>query len=63
MTTSQTKQTSNVANCRTYVEQAIKKLKDFQILKGKICLLYLPIADDIIKVFSALTNLKRPLKS
>ena len=63
MTTSQTHQTSAVANCRIYVEQAIKKLKDFRILKGEIRLLYLPIADYIIKVCSALTNLKRPLLS
>lgn len=51
MTTSQTKYTSTVVNCRIYVEQDIKKLKDFWILKGEIRLLYLPIADDnIIKV-------------
>lgn len=51
MTTSQTKYASTVVNCRIYVEQDIKKLKDFWILKGEIRLLYLPIADDnIIKV-------------
>ena len=63
MITSQTKQTSTVTYCRIYVEQTIEKLKDFRILKGEICLLYFLIADDIIKVCSALTNLKRRLKS
>ena len=63
MTNSQTKLTSAVANCRVYVEQAIKKLKDITTIKEEIHLPYLPIGDDIIKVCAALTNLKRPLKS
>ena len=51
MTTSQTKYTSTVVNCRIYVEEDIQKLKDFWILKAEIRLLYLPIVDDnIIKV-------------
>ena len=54
MTTSQTNQTTTVGNCRIYIcRTGIKKLKDFWILKGEICLLYLPIADDIMKVFSS----------
>ena len=52
MTTSQTKQTSTVANCRICVEQAIKNLKDIRILEGETCLHYLSIADDIIKRWS-----------
>ena len=52
MTTSQTKQTSIVANCRIHVEQAIKKKRIFGYSKEKY-------ADDI-KLFRSvkLENLK-----
>ena len=54
--------TSSIANERIYVEQAIKRLKDYKILKNEIPLLCLPIFDDIVRVCSALHNLKEPLK-
>ncbi|XP_066920205.1 uncharacterized protein [Clytia hemisphaerica] len=61
MTEKQSKETSTVANVRIYVEQAIKNIKDYRILKNELKLLYLPIADDIIKICCALNNLKNPL--
>ena len=39
--------TSNIANVRIYVEQAIRRLKEFRILKHQQPLLYLPILNDI----------------
>ena len=43
------KETSTVANVRIYVEQIIKNLKDYQILKTEMQLKYLPIVDYIIR--------------
>ena len=43
------KETSTVANVRIYVEQVIKNLKDYQILKTEMQLKYLPIVDYIIR--------------
>ena len=62
MCQSDVKKTSNIANVRIYVEQAIKRLKDYRILKNEIPLLYIPIFDDIVKVCAAFHNLKEPLK-
>ena len=61
-TSVQSKETFTVANVRIYVEQAIKNLKDYRILKTELQLLYLPIVDDIIRACCALHNLKKPLK-
>ena len=55
------KETSTVANVHIYVEQVIKNLKDYRILKSEMQLKYLPIVDDIIRT-CALNNLKKPLK-
>ena len=60
MLSNDVKETSNIANVRIYVEQAIGRLKDFRILKLQQTLLHLPI---ILYVCAALTNLKRPLTS
>ena len=60
MLSNDVKETSNIANVRIYVEQAIGRLKDFRILKLQQPLLHLPI---ILYVCAALTNLKRPLTS
>ena len=57
------RKTSSVANVRIYVEQAIKRMKDYRILKHKVPLDYLPIFSDIVKVCAALCNMKEPLKS
>ena len=57
------KEASMVANMCIYVEQVIKNLKDYQILKSEMQLKYLLIADGIIKTCCALNNLKKPLKT
>ena len=53
--------TSNIANVGIYVEQAIRRLKDFRILKHQQALLYLPILNDTLQVISGLVNFKRHL--
>ena len=50
MTSGDVKETSQIANVRIYVEQAIKRIKNYRILKTELPLLLLPICDDIIKV-------------
>ena len=55
------KETSNIANIRIYVEQAIKRIKDFRILKTQQPILHLPIMNEVICICAALTNLKQPL--
>ena len=54
-------ETSRIANVRIYVEQAIKRIKDFRILKIEQPLLHLPLYDDIVRTCAALTNLLPPL--
>ena len=39
---------SKIANVQIYVEQAIKKMKDFKILSNELQILRLPLADDAI---------------
>ena len=63
MVSKDVKKTSTVANVRTYLEQVIKNLKDYPILKSEMQLEYLPIVDDIIRTCCALNNLKKPLKT
>ena len=54
------KKTSNIANVRIYVEQAIGRMKVFLILKHEPpCLL--SVADDIVRVCCSLCNLLPPL--
>ena len=61
MTQSDVKSTSNIANVRIYVEQAIKRIKEFRILKTQQPLLYWPLMNDIVQICGALVNLKQPL--
>ena len=42
------------------MEQAIKRMKNFKILNKELQILMLPLADDIITVCGALTNLLPP---
>ena len=63
MVSSDVKETSTVANVRIYVEQVIKNLTDFRILKSEMQLKCLPIVDDIIRTCCALNNLKKLLKT
>ena len=61
MTSSDVKNTSNIANVRIFVEQAFKHMKEFHILKTKQPILYLPVFDDIVRIIAALVNLRKPL--
>ena len=49
--------TSNIANVRIYVEQAIGRLKFFLLLKIELPISLLPLADDIVRVCGALCYL------
>ena len=53
--------TSNIANVRIYAEKALRRIKDFHILKQEQPILFLPIMIDIVTVCGALVNLKQPL--
>lgn len=55
------RETSKIANVRIYVECAIRRLKEYQILKNELPVSLLPVADDLITICAALTNLKNPL--
>jgi len=55
------KETSLIANVRIYVEQAIRRIKYFEILKRELPITLLPLADDIVTLCSALCNLLPPL--
>ena len=48
---------SSIANVRTYVEQAIGRMKVFHKLKHELPVSLLPLADDIVRVCAALCNL------
>ena len=55
------RETSNIANVRIYVEQAIGRLKVFLLLKNELPITLLPLADDIVRVCCSLCNLLPPL--
>ena len=61
MTSSDVKRTSNIANVRIYVEESIKRMKEFHILKTQQPILYFLIFNDIVRVIATLVNLKKPL--
>ena len=61
MSEEQVKRTSRIANARIYVEQAMKRLKDYQILNNEIPVTLISLSDDIVKVCAALSNLQEPL--
>ena len=54
------RETSNIANVRIYMEQAIGQIKVF-LLKNELPISLLPLADDIVRVCCALCNLLSPL--
>lgn len=53
--------TSKIANVRIYVEQAIGRLKYFNILSNVMPISCVPLCDDILKVCCSLCNLLPPL--
>ena len=61
MSPKEVKTTSRIANVRIYVEQAIKRIKHFLILKRELPISLLPLIDDIVIVCSSLSNLNEPL--
>ena len=61
MSSEQVKTTSRIANVRIYVEQAMKRIKHFLILKRELPISLLPLIDDIVIVCAALSNLNEPL--
>ena len=54
-------ETSKMANVPIYVEQAIGRLKYFNILSNVMPVKCVPLSNDILKVCSALCNLLPPL--
>ena len=54
-------ETSKIANVRIYVEQAIGRLKYFNMLSSVMPVKCVPLCDDILKVCCALCNLLPPL--
>lgn len=50
------RETSQIANVRIYVEQAIGRLKQFHILKKILPINSLPLCDDIVQLVCALTS-------
>ena len=61
MTANAVKETSNVANVRIYVEQAIGRIKNYRILKVTNSLFYLQLMNDIVTICGALVNIKDDL--
>ena len=53
--------TSKVANLRIFVEKAIRRIKEYRILKMQLPILLLPLCDDIVTICAAFTNLKASL--
>ena len=60
-TFSDVKKTSNIPNIRIYVEQAIKHMKEFHILKTHQLILYLLIFNDIVRVIASFVNFKKTI--
>ena len=57
MLPSDVRKTSNIANVRIYVEQAIGRMKVFHILKNELPINLIPPVDDSVHVCAALCNL------
>ncbi|XP_021351115.1 uncharacterized protein LOC110448927 [Mizuhopecten yessoensis] len=61
MTTSDVQTTKQIANRRIYVEQAIRRLKSFRILKYELPLTLVHHLDDICLIAAGICNLYPPL--
>lgn len=61
MSASDVSKTKSIANRRIYVEQAIRRLKQFHIIKNEIPITLLHHLDDIVKVIAGICNLYPPL--
>jgi hypothetical protein len=60
-TTAEVKKTKTIANLRIFVEQAIRRLKTFRLIKNELPISFLGNLDDIIIVVAAICNLYNPL--
>ena len=61
MTQADVAKTKEIANLRIFVEQAIRRLKTFRLLKYEVPITLLPHIDNILTVCAALCNLLPPL--
>ena len=55
------KKTCKIANVRIFVEKAIRRIKEYRLLKLELPILQLPLVDEIVTICAAFTNLKNPL--
>ena len=60
-TKAEVKKTKTIANLRIFVEQAIRRLKTFRLIKHELPISFLHNIDDIIIVCAAICNLYIPL--
>lgn len=61
MSTSAVNKTKRVANLRIIVEQVIRRLKTFKIMKFEMPVTLIPNMDKIVRVCAALCNLRLPI--
>ena len=61
LTKQQVLKTMTITNLRIFVEQAIRRLKSFCILKHELSISLLDKLDDIVTICAALCNLYKPL--
>ena len=61
MSSDEVRKTKEIANRRIYVEQAIRRLKCFRILRYEVPLTLLSHVDDIMKIVGGICNLYPPL--
>ncbi|XP_064637845.1 uncharacterized protein LOC135494024 [Lineus longissimus] len=61
LTKAEVKRTKAIANTRIYVEQAIRRIKYFRILKYEVPITVLPQLDDMLTICIALSNLRPAL--
>ena len=61
MTSENVKRTSEVANLRILIEQVIRRIKTFRMLKNEIPITLLPHLEKMVIVCAAITNLWQPI--
>lgn len=61
MSTAQNNKTSRIANLRILVEQVIRRLKTFRLIKHGVSISLIPALDKILIVCAALCNLREPI--
>ena len=61
MSSKAVQKTKKVANLRILIEQVIRQIKSFRILSGQLPVTLVPSLNKIVRVCSALVNLKRPI--